>query len=511
MITRNNKVRKVVRFASAFAVSTLALGQVAIAQAPPPAPPPGEAPLAEPPAPAPPNDVPPPPPPAEVMAPPPAPVMLPPPPAPPAPPPKPPVVSKFSAELYGFVEFDAIRDSTQGLAEVAGNSIIAKSSTYGGSHPRMTFSDRNSRIGIKLKGPESENLKASAVAEMDFLGNQPPAANAAGTVPLSESALLTNPTFRIRHMYLKLETPVLNVLAGQTWNLLGWGGYFFPNTVQIFGLPGQLFNRTPQLRLSHVFKTEDVTVELAVAASRPAQRDGGISDTVGGLRLLINNWKGVHTANSTGTSIDAGGIGVSGIYRHLDVNGYAAAPTTSTKKNAGGLSVDVLIPVIPVTGTDKGNGLTLTGSFVYGTGMADLFVGLSGGSGLVNAPLPADAMGKAQTYAPNIDGGIAVYDAGGNLHTIDWQSFMAGAQYYLPCGCVWISANYSQLDSRNTDNLFPNSATVLHRQQWGDANLFWDVNAAVRLGIEGSYTRQTFLDGSKSHDWREQFGAFYMF
>jgi hypothetical protein len=185
------------------------------------------------------------------------------------------VVSKFSAELYGFVEFDMIRDSTQSYPEIAGNTPIIHTpaaagamTPYGANHSRLTFSPRNSRFGVKLKGPDSPNLKTSAVMEMDFLGNQPS--------PISDSALLTNPTFRIRHMYLKLETPIVNVLAGQTWNLFGWGAYFFPNSVQIMGLPGQIFNRTPQLRLSHAFKTDDITFELAVAASRPAQRDGGV-------------------------------------------------------------------------------------------------------------------------------------------------------------------------------------------------------------------------------------------
>jgi hypothetical protein len=509
MITRNNKVRKVVRFASAFAVSTLAIGssQLALAQAPPPAPPPGEAPLAEPPAPAPPNDVPPPPPPVEVMPPPPplVDVMPAPPPSPPVPAPKPPVVSKFSAELYGFVEFDMIRDSTQSYQEIAGNAPIIHTpaaagamTPYGANHSRLTFSPRNSRFGIKLKGPDSEHLKTSAVMEMDFLGNQPS--------PLAESSLLSNAAYRIRHMYLKLETPIVNVLAGQTWNLFGWGAYFFPNSVQIMGLPGQIFNRTPQLRLSHVFKTDDITVELAVAASRPAQRDGGIADSVGGVRLLVNNWKAAHTANSTGTSIDAGGIGVSGIYRHLDVNGFPSSGVASKKKNAGGMSVDALIPIIPVTGTDKGNGLTLSGSFVFGTGIGDLYTGLTGGAG--NPMLTAPA-----TYTPNIDGGIAVWDSGttSNLHTIDWLSYMGGLQYYIPCGCAFVSINYSHLQSKNLKDLFPGSAGVFDKSDWGDVNVFWDVNAALRVGLEGSYAQQKYLDGSKGHDYRQQFALFYMF
>ncbi|MEP6654834.1 MAG: hypothetical protein ABJA82_15835, partial [Myxococcales bacterium] len=277
MITWNSNVRTIVRFASAFALSTLAIGssQVAIAQYPPPAPPPGEPLFAAPPAPAAPSYQPPPPPSQVVPLARPAEVMLPPPPAPPEPPPKPAVVSKFSAELYGFVELDIIRDSTQSYQEIGGNAAIvhtpaptsaqvtagtAPATPYGANHSRLTFSPRNSRFGVKLKGPDSPDLKTSAVMEMDFLGNQPPG--------ISDAALLTNPTFRIRHMYLKLETPSLTILAGQTWNLFGWGASYFPNSVQIMGLPGQIFNRTPTFRLTAPIKLDAVTIEIAVGANR---------------------------------------------------------------------------------------------------------------------------------------------------------------------------------------------------------------------------------------------------
>jgi len=507
--------RKVVRFVSAFVLSGIAFSgasRLALAQTgTPPAASAAEAPppAAEPPpaAPPPPEAPMPPPPPVEMAMP-----MPPPPPPPPPPPAKAPVSSKFSADIYGFVELDVIRDSTQSLQEIAGNSAIAHTvaptmavpmppTPYGANHSRLTFSPRNSRFGVKLKGPDSPDFKTSAVMEMDFLGNQP--------TGISDSALLTNPAFRIRHMFLKLETPYLHILAGQTWNLFGWGASYFPNTVQIFGLPGQIFNRTPTFRLTAPIKTDAVTVEIAAGASRGVQRDGGWPDLVGGLRLLVNNWKGVHTANSTGTSIDAAGIGVSGIYRRMNVNAFPDnANKSDVSKHGQGLSVDLMIPIIPVTGTDKGNGLTLTGSFVVGSGIGDLYTGLTGGTGVGN---PGRVNGMDAAYAPNIDGGVVVYDAGYNLHTIDWASGMVGLQYYIPCGCGWISANYSHLQSKNLKDLFPGKATVFDKQDWADGNLFWDVNAAMRVGFEVSWTQQKYLDGAKGHDWREQLGLWYIF
>jgi hypothetical protein len=460
------------------------------AEAPPePPPPPAAAPLIMPP-----MDTPPPP----VMG----------TPLPPPPPPAPHrelVGSKFSADLYGFVEFDSILDSTQTFNEIAGNAVIAKSSTFTGNHIRTTYSGRNSRLGLKLKGPESEDIKTSALAEMDFLGNQP--------TGITDAALLTNPTFRIRHMMLKVETPYIDVMAGQYWQLFGWQGSFFPNSVEIMGLPGQVFGRSPQLRLSHPFKNDAVTVEVAVASSRSPQRDGGVPDTQGGIRLLVNHWKAAHTANSTGSAIDSGGIGVSGVYRRFRVNNFSAAPTTTNDKNAGGISVDALLPLVSPEGTDRSNSLTLTGSYVRGTGIADLYTGLTGGIGYPSLPNPTMAA-TAPTYTPDIDAGLVTYGPAGDLHTIDWQSFIVGAQYYLPpSGSVWISGNYSQMDSGNIDK-YTTTATapkVFKRSQFADGNLFWDATKTVRFGAEFAWFKQKFVDDSTATNYRGQFSAFYIF
>jgi len=415
------------------------------------------------------------------------------------------VGSKFTADIYGFAEFDAILDSTQSLNEIAGNSVIAKSGTFVGDHSRLNYSARNSRLGFKFKGPDSEDIRTSGILEMDFLGNQPPTA--------TDAQLLTNQTFRIRHAMLKVETPFVDIMAGQYWQLFGWQSYFFPNTVEIMGVPGEVFGRAPQFRLSHAFKTDDITLELAAASSRSPQRDGGIPDTQGGLRFLLNGWKALHTANSTGTAIDAGGIGVSGVYRRFRVNEFAASTDTARGKNAGGISVDALIPVLSPAGGKRGQALTLTGSYVRGTGIADLYTGLVGGIGYPALPNPAMTT-PAPPYTPNIDPGLVTYGPGGDLHSIDWQSFIVGAQYYLPpSGTVWISGNYSQMDSPNIDK-YTTAATspkVIKRSQWADGNLFWDATKAVRFGAEFAWFKQKFVDASTATNYRGQFSAFYMF
>ncbi len=43
-------------------------------------------------------------------------------------------------------------------------------------------------------------------------------------------------------------------------------------------------------------------MEIAIAASRPPQRDSYVPDVQAGLKFNLNNWKGVATAGGTGTS-----------------------------------------------------------------------------------------------------------------------------------------------------------------------------------------------------------------
>ena len=415
------------------------------------------------------------------------------------------VTAKYAAEIYGFVEFDTILDSTQALNETPGNSVLSRTGSFAGGHSRLTYTGRNSRIGLKLKGPESDLLRTSAILEMDFLGNQPS--------PVSEAALFTNPTFRFRHMALKLETPALDILAGQYWELFGWQSYFHPNTVEIQGVPAEIYSRALQLRLSHAFKGDVATLELAAAASRPPQRDGALPDTQAGVRLVFNHWKALHTAGSTGTASDPGGIGISGVYRHFSVDEFSSGPSATKGKDAGGISIDVLIPLIPATLDHREDALTLTGSFVQGTGIADLYTGLTGNLAFPSLPNPTMAS-PAPSYTPNIDPGLVTYSSTGQLHSIDWRSFIVGLQYYLPpAGHVWLSANFSMLTSHNIELYATGSmaSAVFKRSQWADGNIFVDLNPAVRLGFEGAWFSQKYVDDSTRKNYRLQASAFYIF
>jgi hypothetical protein len=431
---------------------------------------------------------------------------------------------KWSVTFYGFVEADYISDSTRSYNDAIGSALVAHSYTYEGTVGRTQFSMRNTRLGFAFQSPQIGNLRPSALIEGDFFGDQP-----SPPTGVSESTFYDSPTFRIRHAYLKLDGGPVDLLAGQTYDLFGWQNYFFPCSAEFLGLPNQVFSRNTQIRLSRTFGADGpITVDIAASAGRPAQRDSQIPDLEAGLRFSLNGWKGITTPGNVRTVAAPLSIGVSGIARQFKVDAFAPPPTQSSNSVSGwGVSIDALIPVIPAAdANDRGNRLTLTGSFVTGTGIADL---LTTGGGAQFPTLPNSMQqSPPPQYTADIDNGLVTFDQQtGILHTINWRAFKVGLQYYLPPlnGRLILAANYTYSHSDNMGQLFRAGGaeiellgSIADTSQYADANLFFDATPAIRFGISGQYTEVHYLpngsngpSGDQPHNIRGMGQAVYVF
>jgi hypothetical protein len=419
------------------------------------------------------------------------------------------MLGRWSTTMYGFVEADQIWDSTQSFNDVAGNAQVKRPGTYVGDNGRMMFGVRNSRLGFRMRAPEFHKIRASAMLEMDFLGNQGPIGYT-NAFNISEGAYFTNPSFRVRHANLRLETPIVDVLIGQFWQLFGWQSLYHPNTVQIQGVPGQIYSRTPQIRVSKTVRTEPITFEAAVAIMRPPQRDSGAPEGQFGARLAYNKWTGMQTVGAAGSAISPLSVAVTADVRPFSLPEFAQTPTKSVDKTGWGIAADAFIPLIPARPQKRGNALSLNAEYAWGYGTADLYTGLSGG--VSNATLPPDAKGNPQTFTPNADPSLVVFAADGTAHLIQWQSYLFGLQYYFPKldGRLWISGNYSHLDSNNT-KFHGAAAAVRDSEDWFDINLFGDLTPAVRLGLEYAWYDDHYVDGKDAINHRVQLSAFYLF
>ena len=425
------------------------------------------------------------------------------------------VLGKWATTLYGFAEADNIFDTTRSFNDLAGGTVVARANSEAGQNPRFQMGVRNSRIGFRLKAPEVGGVRASAMLEMDFLGTQLPIGNNGQPYTGTEGAFFTNPTFRVRHANFKIETPIVDILFGQYWQPFGWQSSYQPNTVEIQGVPGELYARTPQVRISRTFKAEPVVVEIAVAAMRPVERDSSAPDGEAGLRLALDSWKGVQTVGATGTQIAPLSVAVTGLLRHVAVDNFAATPTYTNSLSMGAWAIDGFVPVIPGSKEHKGNTLSLTAEFARGSGFADMYTSTSFGASFPSLPVPAGSpAGTAATpFSADIDNGIVTYDANGVLHAIDMQSYMLGAQYYLPGadGKVWISGNYSHSFSDNIGSLGFTPSKVISVYDWFDVNLFVDPVPAVRIGLEYANFNTMYTDSQHAINHRAQLSGFFIF
>jgi hypothetical protein len=416
----------------------------------------------------------------------------------------------FKLRFFGFLEADYMTDTTRSYDDSMGSSLVARTDTFENHHGRTQFSMRSTRLGFGFDSPTVGDVTSSAVIESDFAGSQ---ASPPGS---SESVYFDSPLFRIRHAYVKVKSPYVDLLMGHTFDVFGWQSFFDPS-----GLRNQLFSRNPQLRVSRAFNAEGaVTVELAAAAVRPVQRDSGVPDGSAGLRVSFNGWQGIRTPGNERIEAMPLTLAVSGIVRQFKANAFAPPPTQSSNSATGwGVSLDAFLPIIPATNfVDRGNRLSLLASFVKGTGIGDL-ISVTGGAVFPTLSNPAAAYPPPVYETANVDPGIASFDAAGVLHTIDWTALRIGFQYYLPSTGRWIlSGNYTQAHSANMATLFNDpsrfdlQAHFADTLRYADAKLTFDVTPVVRVGLSSQYTQTVYItDGDKPHNIRVTAQTIYLF
>jgi hypothetical protein len=428
------------------------------------------------------------------------------------------VVGRFVTTLYGYLEGDVIHDTQRAVLDsYGGHPTLVLPGSQRGDLGRTVFSSRGTRLGIRFAAPEVNNIRVRANFEMDFVGNQP-GNPGLGPPTQGEASFFDNPTPRIRHALLQVDNPIVTVWIGQTWNLMAFAAAYLPTSVQPQGLPGQLFGRNPQVRLSHLFDGKAFSVELAAAALRAPQFDAEVPDLQAGIKFNINGWTGVQSIGSTATTISPASIAVTGAMRTIKM---ATSTTTNARDSVQGnvIAVDTFIPIVPAK--ERG-GLTLSliAEGAVGTGFGDLYSGLTGGANIGRpATIPAPPVAPAvDPYAAfqDIDPGIAGFNRAGKLDTIDWRNLLVGAQ--LSFGKVILAGNYSNVYSDNVNQfvggLVPAAASVAgiwNHQTWWDANLIVDPWPGVRFGIEFARTLQRRAAGPLANNSRVFFGSFFLF
>jgi len=174
-----------------------------------------------------------------------------------------PILSALDVELYGYVKLDASWDSHE---INPGNFALWATSELGNSNDdEFNMTANQTRLGLRIKGPDVEGVKTSGLIEGDFYGGGDE----------------NKPRFRMRHAYLQLDWPEdrLSLLAGQTWDVVA---PLWPGTLNftINWDAGNIGYRRPQIRLTKdVWLDGERTVNLCL--------QGALSRTIG--RAAIGN------------------------------------------------------------------------------------------------------------------------------------------------------------------------------------------------------------------------------
>jgi hypothetical protein len=414
-------------------------------------------------------------------------------------------VGKWKTTLYGYAQADMMYHSTQSFPDFSSNFAVARPDTYAAKHGRFSATIRDTRIGLRIQPPSIGSVRVSGVIETDFLGPT-------GTIgsSISEAGYFVNANLRIRHAFLKMETPIVDVMFGQYWDLFGWQPNYFPTVVQWPGLVGELFSRTIQLRLSHTFKTDPVNVEIA-AAVRSAERDAGVPGGQGGLRIVFNKWTAWHTGYLTATNLTPASIGLSGDVREIRVPEFSDKPQKSNSALGGGFAANAYLPIIPAKKDKKDNSLSLVGEFVTGRAINDMYTGLTGGMANAALPNPTGAT-PAPTYTSPLDAGLAVYDAQGRLHLPRWTTFLVGLEYYLPFvggrAAIFANFSHSQLHDAKT---YANPAKVRDHENFYEAGFLVDPHESVRFALDYAHIDDVYADGVKAKNESVQLSGFLFF
>lgn len=181
------------------------------------------------------------------------------------------VWSSLDIQLYGYIKLDASYDTAR---TVPGNFTVWVAQDKNDNQFNMTANQ--TRLGMKINGPATEDMKTRGVVETDFYGGG-----------AENSAQL-----RMRHAYMEIEWPKqrLTLMAGQYWEIIS--PYCPP--VLNFGFGAQTGNigfRRPQIRITKVLSlAKDVDLKLEFGGVRPLGQatgfDPGDSGEDGGAPAL---------------------------------------------------------------------------------------------------------------------------------------------------------------------------------------------------------------------------------
>ena len=169
------------------------------------------------------------------------------------------VRSSLDMEFYGKIKLDAAFDSHR--TNTGNFARWVETGENNASDSQFNMTANETRLGLKIFGPDVNEMKTSGLVEIDFYGGS------------AENSL----HLRLRHAYVNLEWPEqrLSIMAGQNWDTFS---PLNPTTLNysVQEWAGNIGYRRPQIRLTKICSVnEEVDLKLEAALARTIGHDSG--------------------------------------------------------------------------------------------------------------------------------------------------------------------------------------------------------------------------------------------
>lgn len=271
---------------------------------------------------------------------------------------KKPVWSNLDVQLYGYIKADASYDTSR---TTTGNYVVwVDSEAMNDEDSEFNLTANQTRLGLKITGPEDEGVITSGRVEIDFYGNY---------------AAENKAKIQLRHAYLKIDWPEdrFNIIAGQTSDVIS---PLVPDTLNYTVLwdAGNIGYRRPQIRLTKsIALRDDTDLKLEGAVARTIGR----SNSTLGLAAVSESGEDAGFPSIQGrTSLTfpflrykPTTVGVSG---HWAREEYDVTNTGTNKKfDSWSVNLDLTQPI--------NKWLTIKGEFFKGENLNTYFGGIGQG------------------------------------------------------------------------------------------------------------------------------------
>jgi hypothetical protein len=386
--------------------------------------------------------------------------------------------SRWDVTIGGYVKVDAGYD-TQAVNSSTSEGIdtyYAQRNNYHGAENSANASGvyamaaGQTALNFLIHGPDAWGAKTSAFIQGTFVGQ---------TNNNSENGKGTRyGTFTLTHAYMDFTWATTKLTVGQTWQLWGFQPSYNFIGLNDLALAGRGTYTVPQISVTQNFSKSFYGSFGIQEPYKTADQLGASNSTGEALPTLTGATPTVVSqlpdfAAEIGYKSDsAGRIGpnvmqfaVSGFWGQDSVI-YPLSTTFHTDhvdRWAGALRA--FIPLIPEKNLNKAGALSLSGSVFTGQNLSNMF-------------LNARATGS-----------LLAYDAPGGGYKVPVTTGGWGQISYYFTDKVYVNGLYGYL--RNYSSAYYNNVlngnNVITQNQQYIVNVMYDVNPAVRLGVEYSY------------------------